>query len=148
MTKAVLSLHLLAVCAAIGGALAQAMLLGRARSGDPELARSLRVAALVPTRLLEAPGMAVALVSGAWLHHLGGQPIGAAFALKMLAVAWLAIAAVLEVKAVGGIAETAAATDGSELERRRGLERQLDGMGKLSALAVIVVIVASVNLRA
>lgn len=146
MTKAVLSLHLLAICAAIGGALAQAMLLGRARSSDRELARSLRVAALVPTRLLEAPGMALAIVSGAALHHLGGQPIGASFVLKMLAVAWLAVATVLEVKAVGGIAETAAAVDGPELERRRGLEKQLDGMGKLSALATIVVIVASVNL--
>lgn len=146
MTKAVLSLHLLAVCAAIGGALAQAMLLGRAKSSEPELARSLRVAAGVPTRLLEAPGMALAVVSGAWLHHLGGQAIGVAFALKMVAVAWLAIATVIEVKAVGGIGETAAATDGPELERRRGLERQLDGMGKVSALAVIVVIVASVNL--
>lgn len=146
MTKAVLALHLLAICAAIGGALAQAMLLGRAKSSEPELARSLRIAALVPTGLLEAPGMALAVVSGAWLHHLGGQPVGVAFALKMLAVAWLAGATVLELKAVGGIAETAAATDGAELERRRGFERQLDAMGKVSALAVIVVIVASVHL--
>lgn len=146
MTKAVLSLHLLAICAAIGGALAQAALLGRAKSSDPDLARALRVAALVPTKLLEVPGMALAIVSGAWLHHLGGQPIGAAFAFKMIAVAWLAIATGLELRAVTGIAETAAASSGPELERRQGFERQLDGMGKLSALAVIVVIVASVHL--
>lgn len=147
MIEVALVVHLLAVFAAIGGALGQAVLLAQARkSVDPDRAGALRLAAFEPTRLLEAPGMVVAVVSGAALSHLQHPPHGWVMGLKLVCVAWLALAAVLELRATRTIAAYATASGGSELEARRACERQLDRMGKVSALAMVAVVALSVSL--
>ncbi len=147
MIQVALVIHLYAVFAAVGGALAQAMLLGQARKAvDAERARAFRLAASVPTRMLEAPGMLLAIVSGAVLAHLQHPPHGWVLGLKLVCVAWLAVATVLELQATNAIAAYAGASEGSDFDARRAAEARLDRMGKVSALAMLAVVAASVSL--